>query len=219
LLKQETKATMQQQQRPDTVLITDIKTDNRLRRDMGQIVAMAESIEEYGLIEPIVLSAENGSIVLVAGGRRLTAIKLLREREIRVHGPLIRKDTKWNALHHGDGRLGFIWREDLATDPLRRQAIEIEENIRRKELTWQEEVQGKQRLYALMQSIHGVRGKQGQSRQERLKGESIGFSMRKLAAMLGEDVAQTSRDLAIARALVTMPKLAQADTKESHAGN
>jgi ParB family chromosome partitioning protein len=54
--------------------IEDIIVNKRIRKDMGDIEALAESFKCYGQITPIVINKKN---VLIAGGRRLEAAKLL----------------------------------------------------------------------------------------------------------------------------------------------
>lgn len=81
------------------------------KRDKN-IGELAESIQEYGLIQPIVLSDEHE---LIAGYRRLCAHVMLGRTEILAH---------------------FIG--DL--DELDRRLIELEENIRREQLDWQDQV-------------------------------------------------------------------------------
>jgi len=54
--------------------ITDIIVKKRIRKDMGDIEALAESFKCYGQITPIIINKKN---VLIAGGRRLAAAKLL----------------------------------------------------------------------------------------------------------------------------------------------
>jgi ParB family chromosome partitioning protein len=61
------------------VPITDIKVKRRIRKDLGDIEALAASMKRYGLISPIVL---NGANVLIAGGRRLEAARALGWRTI-----------------------------------------------------------------------------------------------------------------------------------------
>ena len=56
------------------VPIKDIAAKNRIRKDLGDIEALAESLRRYGQISPIVITRDN---VLIAGGRRLEAAKLL----------------------------------------------------------------------------------------------------------------------------------------------
>lgn len=86
----------------DNVVVT-----RRLREDHGDIESLMTSISEHGLLHPIVVDAEDR---LVAGGRRLAAVRNLGQREIAVR------------------RLGDL------TDQQRRE-IELDENIRRKDLT------------------------------------------------------------------------------------
>lgn len=62
-----------------TVLIEQINIGNRFRKDMGDIDALAKSITELGLLQPIVIS-ENYQ--LIAGERRLQACKSLGWSEI-----------------------------------------------------------------------------------------------------------------------------------------
>ncbi|RYG15211.1 hypothetical protein EON82_26505, partial [bacterium] len=56
------------------VRIEDIGVGERFRVDLGDLAALAESIREAGLLQPILL---NPSLQLVAGVRRLEAYKLL----------------------------------------------------------------------------------------------------------------------------------------------
>ena len=56
------------------VLISEIVVKKRIRRDMGDLPALAESLKQYGQISPVVINTKN---VLIAGGRRIEAAKLL----------------------------------------------------------------------------------------------------------------------------------------------
>ncbi len=96
------------------MLIKDIKKDikdivvgERRREDLGDVTALAKSIQRYGLIQPIVVDA---AMNLVAGERRLLACLSLGWERIEVQ------------------QLG-----DLSMQELR--LLELEENIRRKALT------------------------------------------------------------------------------------
>jgi len=51
-----------------------IRIGERFRKDLGNIEALAESIEEVGLINPVVLAPDG---TLLAGQRRLEAVRLL----------------------------------------------------------------------------------------------------------------------------------------------
>lgn len=84
----------------------------RQRRELKNIDELAESIQRIGLINPIVITSEG---VLVAGERRYTAIRMLGWTHVPVQ---------------------FV--EDLSEYEL--QTIELEENIKREQLSWQDEV-------------------------------------------------------------------------------
>lgn len=185
-----------------------ILVESRIRSDLGDINSLIQSIKENGLIQPIVLNqdyegdkASTGQAVfsykLVAGGRRLEALKRLGIKEL-IHG-----------VH-------WVFREEHDETPdgrLRLQAIELEENLRRKDLDWAEIVLGKRKLLETMQKLHGVASPGGRTREERRTGESQGFGVRKLAAMLGESPATVSNDLTIAEMVTARPDLKQETSK------
>ncbi|MDR3284258.1 MAG: ParB N-terminal domain-containing protein [Treponema sp.] len=56
------------------VQISEIKVKHRVRRDLGNLETLKDSLRRYGLLTPITL---NGRYELVAGGRRLEAAKQL----------------------------------------------------------------------------------------------------------------------------------------------
>jgi len=61
------------------IKIQDIKIENRIRKDYGNIEELAQSIKEHGLLQPIVITPDN---ILIAGERRLKAVTLLGAEEI-----------------------------------------------------------------------------------------------------------------------------------------
>ncbi|NJL70375.1 MAG: ParB/RepB/Spo0J family partition protein [Candidatus Competibacteraceae bacterium] len=87
-----------------------IERDTRQRRELPDIEGLAESIRTTGLIHPIVITREGK---LVAGERRLTACTSIGWTDI----PAQYADT---------------------LDPIELHAIELEENVRRVDLTWVE---------------------------------------------------------------------------------
>lgn len=97
---------------------------DRQRKDMGDIGEMKESLARLGQINPIVLDTDN---VLVAGERRLRA-----------------------AIELGWTQIEVKYWEDL--DEFTRQAVELEENIKRKEMTWQETVDAVATYHKLQKS-------------------------------------------------------------------
>ena len=172
--------------------INDIIVVDRQRQDLGDIGALAESIKIHGLIQPIVI--EKTLDLLVVGGRRLAAVKKLG----------------WTQLLHGRD---FIFKDER--DPLSLAAIELEENLQRKELSWQEEIDAKNRLLALMQSKYGTPSGGAPTRAERLGLQQPGFGVNKLAIMLGESATQTSKDLELAKLVKLVPSLLLEPTKTS----
>lgn len=97
---------------------------DRQRKELSGIEELASSIKSLGLIHPIVLSPDG---VLVAGERRLRAHEHLGLTHILVQ-----------------------FTNELPKEEL--EAIELEENVKRKALTWKEEVLAVSRLHALKQS-------------------------------------------------------------------
>lgn len=104
------------------VKIDDIKIKKRVRRDLGDIEALKESLRLYGLLNPITL---NSRYELIAGERRLEAAKSLGWERI-------------NAIVL-----------DNNVDKIRQLEIELEENNQRKEFTDEELLDGYKRLEKL----------------------------------------------------------------------
>lgn len=94
----------------ELIPISSILVLDRQRQDLGDIPALANSIASKGLIHPIVINQERR---LIAGGRRLAA-----------------------HAHLGKTHIAVTWKETLSSDELHE--LELEENIRRKEMSWQE---------------------------------------------------------------------------------
>ena len=108
-----------------------IKPD-RQRKDLGDLEPLKTSILNVGLINPIVVEPreeEEGTYWLIAGERRLTAYKAL----------------------HKEGKVGESIPARLfdSLDEITRQLIELEENVKRKDLTWQEHVEAVMRIKEL----------------------------------------------------------------------
>ena len=61
------------------VPVADIKVKKRIRKEMGDIAALADSMKRFGQICPIVITKKN---ILIAGGRRLEAARQLGWRTI-----------------------------------------------------------------------------------------------------------------------------------------
>jgi ParB family chromosome partitioning protein len=61
--------------------VSAITVGARHRRDMGDLASLARSIRDIGLLHPIVVSQDG---LLLAGGRRLEACKMLGWQDIPV---------------------------------------------------------------------------------------------------------------------------------------
>lgn len=66
--------------RLEMVEMQRIRVANRVRKDLGDIQSLAESIREHGLLNPLVITS---SYELVAGHRRLEAARRLGWRVIQ----------------------------------------------------------------------------------------------------------------------------------------
>lgn len=114
-----------------------IISENRQRRnfDPTQIWELADSIESKGLMHPPVVR-EDGT--LVAGERRLQAMKYLHESG---------RKFKYNMDELAQGVIPVTYMEELSEDLLFE--AELEENLLRVDLTWQERADAIAKLHAL----------------------------------------------------------------------
>ena len=103
------------------VSIKDIKVKRRVRKDLGNLEDLKDSLRRYGLLNPITL---NSKYQLIAGERRLEAAKAIG----------------WTSIN-----ANII---DNLT-PLSQLEMELEENNQRKEFTDEELLEGYKRLARL----------------------------------------------------------------------
>ncbi len=158
------------------VKLKDIIVEDRFREDYGEIEVLAESIEKYGLLHPPVIDKNYN---LIAGGRRYQACEFLGWEEIDV-----------NML------------EEL--DELTRKEIELEENLKRKDFTWVEEVRAKESLDLIKKIQKG----------EKVKGHaSDGWGVEDTANLLHESPATVSIDINLSKALDKYEELKKCKTK------
>ncbi|MFZ5501109.1 MAG: ParB N-terminal domain-containing protein, partial [Candidatus Micrarchaeota archaeon] len=156
--------------------ISDINVGVRQRRELGNIESLADSINRYGVLQPIVVDDD---LNLVAGERRLKACQLLGWQEVEVRSV---------------GTLSEVERQEL----------ELEENIRRKQLTWAEEVVAVRRLHLLKQALHG----------KAVKGQGGGWGQKETMECIGEkSTGAFNVDLELAQGLELFPDLAKEKTK------
>ena len=94
-----------------TVLVT-----SRIRKDTGDIEALAADLGKHGLINPItVMDCQNGSYQLIAGLRRLEAAKLIHLAELRatVLSPIQAEEMLEIEIAENEQRLNFTTAERL----------------------------------------------------------------------------------------------------------
>lgn len=133
-----------------------IHRDQRQRREIPSehIAALAESIARNGLINPPVITREGD---LIAG-------------ECRIHA----------MRHLGWTSTPVQWQDEL--DPKALRAIELEENIKRKDISWPDECRALAELHAMY-------------------AEESGWTQAKTADAIGLDIKNVEKRLMVARAL------------------
>ena len=101
--------------------IEDIKIKKRIRKEMGDISALADSMKRFGQINPILISKKN---VLIAGGRRLEAARRLG----------------WTSINAVVAEI---------PDELTKLEYELEENTQRRDFTPAEANEAVQKIHRL----------------------------------------------------------------------
>lgn len=144
---------------PLTLPLNDIVVKERQRKDYGDLSSLILSLQTYGLIQPIVVDQEKR---LIAGGRRLAAATELGWKEVVV-----------------------VYRETLT--PEEKEVLELEENLHRKNLSWQEE-------YLATAKIHFLKFRSNPSDAEE-------WTQKRTAVMLQLSEFTVSRCLELAKLL------------------
>lgn len=142
-----------------SIPIHEILVLERQRIDYGDLDGLADSLSKFGLIQPVVINQENR---LIAGGRRIAA-----------------------ATRLGWTRVDVVYRETLTADELHE--LELEENVQRKDMSWQERCL----------NIHQIH----QLKQKRAAIEASNWGQRETGALLGISVAHINYCLTIAHEL------------------
>ena len=168
------------------VPITSIDFGDRYRKDMGDLDGLVNSILAKEIISPLTVQTHDNlpgsaTYLLVAGGRRLTAAHLAGIEEIPVR----------------------IYDRELSELELR--AIELEENIQRKDLEWIEQVNLQREIHRLQVDIHGTKTSTAE--------DATGWSLRDTAKLLGKSAGGVSMDLKLAEAVEALPELEWSDCR------
>jgi len=180
------------QYRLEDVNIHDIDPGVRVRKDMGNIDSLAANIHQFGLHHPILVvdkeclpekheaRTDARPFLLVAGERRFRACESLK------HDKIAAKVTE-HLLDEWEIRV-----------------IELDENLRRKEMTPVEEALAKKHIHDLYVERYG-KASPGTG--------GGGHSVKDTAEILGESRANVSHDLKIAEYSNIIPELKDAKTK------
>lgn len=154
---------------------------DRQRQEIKQakVAELAVSIQAHGLLSPIVIEPLDRTRFidapphcthrLLAGYRRLLSHALLKIPEI-----------------------AFTLKENV--DAVEAEEIELDENLMRENLTWQDEVKAKARLVEIRKQKYGE-------------------GVREVAEHIGESRGETWEDARLAKAMEVMPELAHAKNK------
>lgn len=160
------------------VKVMDIKIENeRFREEYGEIEELAVSIQRYGLFHPIIIDRD---LNLIAGERRLKAHQKLGLEVVEVK---------------------FL----DEVDALEKREIEIEENLRRKNFTWQEEIRARREIDTIKREMYG----------NAIKGHGGGWGQEQTAQSLGLSKGTISKELRLADGLDEFPELGKEKSKEA----
>lgn len=154
----------------------------RQKLNESKVAELAVSIKARGQLHPITVVEFDNDLrvrfpdkpvslkyVLVAGYRRLLATALLKEQEIEA------------SLH-------------AELTPVEMEEIELDENLMREELSWQDEVKAKARITDIRRELYGE-------------------GIREVADHVGESRSELWEDQRLARAMAVMPELAESKNK------
>lgn len=128
--------------------ITDIIIKpNRQRRefDPSYILELAESFEKTCMLHAVIVREEEGKLVLVAGENRIKAATVVYELNGRF---------KYAGKYVPHGCIPYVAIGELSE--LEAEEAELEENLRRRDLTWQEKAAATERLDKLRRAQKGT---------------------------------------------------------------
>lgn len=132
--------------------LSSIRVDraSRQRREVGDVSELSDSIRRLGLIHPIVVDRGHW---LIAGERRLEAHRALGLDVIAVQ-----------------------WADEV--DALTRKAIELEENVKRKDISWQEQS-------VTVKSYHDVMVAKEPDWTMKQTSDALGYSLQAVSELIG----------------------------------
>ena len=131
-----------------------IISPERQRKDFDPeaLTDLANSISSLGLLHPIVVRETALGVVLVAGERRLRALETIWA---------LGDPVRHNGRTYEEQTIPVVTLGELS--PLEAEEAELDENLKRRDLTWQERAEALSRLHhlrtaqaALVQSSHSI---------------------------------------------------------------
>ena len=162
--------------------ISSIQVGERFRLDYGDIDMLAASLKNEGIIQPLaVRRLTEDTYDLCAGGRRLKACTQAGITDIPVR----------------------IYPTTMTDLELR--AVELMENVARKDLTWDEAARLRKEIHLVQEAIHG--------KKTSTSPDAPGWSKRDTAELLGKSVGGVVDDINLANAMEVFPQLKEAKTK------
>ena len=174
-----------------SIRIEDIEIlDNRQRKafDAAKLEELISGILSKGLFHPIVLRKSGGSYTLVAGERRLRAITLINDRN---------QLFSCNGAPVRPGEVPYVLISDLAPDDY--VEAELEENLLRVDLTWQERTKA-------IADLHRLRSSQNET-------QTRSDTAQELAQVTGKQRAASIND--VSNAIVLEPHLGDPDVAKA----
>lgn len=164
------------------ILISEILIEDRQRTEFGDIATLAFGIKKHGQIAPIVVS-ELCNAEFSANPNNPKKYKLIAG-ERRTRACLFNGSTEIDAI---------LWAD---ADELVHTEIELEENINRKQLTWQEEIAGVRKLDEIKRKQYG----------DSQTGDKYGqaWGLQDTATSLGVSIGMASQDIQLAKDMEDM---------------
>lgn len=158
------------------VPLSKIRVKDRQREDYGDLSGLATSINRFGQMQNILVEPEDGdgSYALIAGGRRLAGLAAAG------------KATAVAKIYEGQ------------IDDLVLQELELEENIQRKDLTWQEKEKG-------LAQIHEVKAKLAAK-------DGRTWSTQDTANLIGVSLRKVQNAIELTKEMKANPEIEKADT-------
>jgi len=165
------------------VALDAIIIESRGREDFGDLDTLADSIKETGLIHPIVLDR---NMRLISGYRRFKAHQILKRATIRAEILDLDITNEKGALI---GRL-----------------IELQENVIRKDMTWDETSRLRVEIHEMRIKLHGAKVHNR---------DPEGWSAAMTATLVGVAPATISIDKQLVEAMKEYPALAKCESRET----